>query len=198
MFFMFNLCTVQTLSGICLTLSVLTYALRCLVSCVFLLYYMYFNIFVTSESIYIVMIVMKKIPFNDVCYQGPCKGCGPWHAKGFSWFTITSIHSIRNRKSETKWKVTEDSRLNESEIRLISKKVWGKRKEKLFKILPTSPFILATTNLTVCYYHVTYEFQSESKLYSLPECQLTPCSKQAPYLKFNWQQWDWNPQPLSS
>ena len=37
---------------------------------------------------------------------------------------------------------------------------------------------------TVCYYHVTYEFQSESTLYSLPECQGTPCSKQAPYLKF--------------
>ena len=26
---------------------------------------------------------------------------------------------------------------------------------------------------TVCYYHVTYEFQSESKLYSLPEFQGT-------------------------
>ena len=37
---------------------------------------------------------------------------------------------------------------------------------------------------TVCYYHVMYEFQSESTLYSLPECQGTPCSKQAPYLKF--------------
>ena len=38
---------------------------------------------------------------------------------------------------------------------------------------------------TVCYYHVMYEFQSESTLYSLPECLGTPCSKQAPYLKFN-------------
>ena len=37
---------------------------------------------------------------------------------------------------------------------------------------------------TVCYYHVTYEFQSEYTLYSLPECQVTPYSKQAPYLKF--------------
>ena len=44
--------------------------------------------------------------------------------------------------------------------------------------------------LTVCYYHVTYEFQSESTLYSLPECQGTPCSKQAPYLKFKRQQRD--------
>ena len=24
--------------------------------------------------------------------------------------------------------------------------------------------------MTVCYYHVTYEFQSELTLYSLPEC----------------------------
>ena len=135
MFFMFNLCTVQTLSGICLTLSVLTYALRCLVSCVFLLYYMYFNIFVTSESIYIVMIVMKKIPFNDVCYQGPCKGCGPWHAKGFSWFMIASIHSIRNRKSETRWKVTEDSRLKEKSGWLV-KKSEEKEKKSCSKYYP--------------------------------------------------------------
>ena len=33
---------------------------------------------------------------------------------------------------------------------------------------------------SVCYYHVTYEFQSESTLYSVPECQGIPCSKQAP------------------
>ena len=47
--------------------------------------------------------------------------------------------------------------------------------------------------LTVCYYHVTHEFQSESTLYSFPECQGTPYSKQAPYLKFKWQQRDSNP-----
>ena len=41
-----------------------------------------------------------------------------------------------------------------------------------------------TSTLSVCYYHVTYEVQSESTLYSLPECQGTPCWKQAPYLKF--------------
>ena len=52
--------------------------------------------------------------------------------------------------------------------------------------------------LTVCYYHVTYDFQSESTIYNLPECQGTPCSKQARYLKFKWQQRDSNPQPLSS
>ena len=39
----------------------------------------------------------------------------------------------------------------------------------------------------MCYYHATYEFQSESTLYTLPECQGTTCSKQAPYLKFKWQ-----------
>ena len=50
--------------------------------------------------------------------------------------------------------------------------------------------------LTVCYYHVTYEFQSESTLYSLPECEGTPCSKQASFLKFKWQQSDSNQQPL--
>ena len=34
-------------------------------------------------------------------------------------------------------------------------------------------------------------------LHSLPECQGTPCSKQTRYLKFKWQQWDSNPQPIS-
>ena len=53
-------------------------------------------------------------------------------------------------------------------------------------------------NLTLCFYHVMYEFQTESTLYSLPECQGTPCLKQVPYLKFKWQQRDSNPQPLSS
>ena len=33
---------------------------------------------------------------------------------------------------------------------------------------------ICTAHLTVCYYHVTYEFQSESTLYGLPECQGTP------------------------
>ena len=32
----------------------------------------------------------------------------------------------------------------------------------------------------------------------LPECQGTPCSKQAPYLKIMWLQRESNPQPLSS
>ena len=41
-----------------------------------------------------------------------------------------------------------------------------------------------TRVLTACYYQVTYEFRSESTFYILPECQGTPCSKQAPYLKF--------------
>ena len=50
----------------------------------------------------------------------------------------------------------------------------------------------------LCYYHVTFEFQSESTLYSLCECQGTPCSKQAPYLKFKWQQQYSNPPTISS
>ena len=60
--------------------------------------------------------------------------------------------------------------------------------------------MLSTTmmRLAVCYCHVTHEFQNESTVYSLPECKGTPCSKQAPYLKFKWQQRDSNPQPLSS
>ena len=54
------------------------------------------------------------------------------------------------------------------------------------------------SKMTACYYHVTHKFQGQSTHYSLPECQWTPCSKQAPYMKFKWQQQDLNPQPLSS
>ena len=43
---------------------------------------------------------------------------------------------------------------------------------------------------------MTHKFQSESALYSLPKCPANPCLKQAPYLKFQWQQQDSNPQPL--
>ena len=41
--------------------------------------------------------------------------------------------------------------------------------------------VISTYLCTVCYYHVTYEFQSESTFYSLHECLGTLCSKQAPY-----------------
>ena len=50
---------------------------------------------------------------------------------------------------------------------------------------------IQTIYLLVCYYHVTYEVQSESTLYSLPECQGTPCPKQASYLKFKWLPRNW-------
>ena len=53
------------------------------------------------------------------------------------------------------------------------------------------------SRLLTVYYYVTYEFQSESTLCSLPECQGIPCLKQVPYLKFKGQQQDLNPQPLS-
>ena len=47
-------------------------------------------------------------------------------------------------------------------------------------------------------YDLMYDsFKSESTLYSLSECQATPCSKEAPYLKFKRQQRDSNLQPLS-
>ena len=55
--------------------------------------------------------------------------------------------------------------------------------------------LICTVHLTVCSYHATYEFQSESTLYILPKCQGTPCSKQAGYLKS--QQRDSNRHPLS-
>ena len=45
--------------------------------------------------------------------------------------------------------------------------------------------LICTVHLTVCYYHVMYEFQSESTFYSLSEYQGTPCLKQAPYLNSN-------------
>ena len=52
--------------------------------------------------------------------------------------------------------------------------------------------------LTACYHPVTYDYYSESALYSFPECQGTPCSKQVLDLKFKWQERDSNPQELST
>ena len=48
---------------------------------------------------------------------------------------ITSIHSIRNRKSETRWKVTEDSRLKEKSGWLV-KKSEEKEKKSCSKYYP--------------------------------------------------------------
>ena len=45
--------------------------------------------------------------------------------------------------------------------------------------------LICKVSLTVFYY-VMHAFHSEFALYS------TPCSKQAPYLKFKWQHWDLN------
>ena len=53
-------------------------------------------------------------------------------------------------------------------------------------------------HLTVCYYQVTYEFESESIPYSLSEYQQTPFSKQAPYVKMKEDQRDSNTQALST
>ena len=52
--------------------------------------------------------------------------------------------------------------------------------------IPKTRYKSRLSFLTVCYYHITYEFQSESTLYSLPECQRTPCSKQVSYLSSKW------------
>ena len=73
-------------------------------------------------------------------------------------------------------------------------------KDKVSQFVHCKPFLqnCKLKSSTVCYYHITYEFQSESTICSLHECQGTPCSKQAPYLKFKWQQRDSNSQPLSS
>ena len=48
---------------------------------------------------------------------------------------ITGIHSIRNRKSETRWKVTEDSRLKEKSGWLV-KKSEEKEKKSCSKYYP--------------------------------------------------------------
>ena len=55
-------------------------------------------------------------------------------------------------------------------------------------LLKTNKFELSVKAMTVCYYHVTRDIQSKSTLYNMPELRGTPCSKQAPYLKFNRQQ----------
>ena len=45
------------------------------------------------------------------------------------------------------------------------------------------PYFLKVLTRNDCN-HDMYEFQIEFTLYSLPECQGTPCLKPAPYMKF--------------
>ena len=52
------------------------------------------------------------------------------------------------------------------------------------KKLDTNFLTLPIGILTVCSYHVTSAFQSESTLLELLECRETPCSKQVRYMKF--------------
>ena len=50
----------------------------------------------------------------------------------------------------------------------------------IYTSIKTNILLTTTITITVCYYHATYEFSSEFTLYSLPDCQGTTCSKQAP------------------
>ena len=98
------------------------------------------------------------------------------------------------------WQNSDAFNVNETH----REKLWYNSGQEFFEIkawLRLTFFICLHNQLnsirsTVCYYHVTYKFQSKSTLYSLPECQGTPCSKKAPYL-IKWQQRDSSPQPLS-
>ena len=58
-------------------------------------------------------------------------------------------------------------------------------------------YVCFTKNNTACANIILYFCKCNSTLYSLPECQGTRCSKQAPYLKFKRQQRDSNLQPFS-
>ena len=86
-----------------------------------------------------------------------------------------------------------DSNLIQSHSHLVGKRTLNHlaKLAKIFLILNDWAVLwvlICTVHLTACHYHVTHESQSESTLYSLPECQGTPCSKQVPYLKVKWQQ----------
>ena len=45
-------------------------------------------------------------------------------------------------------------------------------------VLNKSVYVMKDWCVTVCYYPVTCEFESESTLYSLLECQRAPCPNQ--------------------
>ena len=82
--------------------------------------------------------------------------------------------------------------------RLICKRIL-KHLLKLAKWLScvVSSYLYGAFDCMLLSCHV-WVFQRKSTLYSLSECQGTPCSKQTPYLKFKWQQRDSNSQPISS
>ena len=71
--------------------------------------------------------------------------------------------------------MVEYSKLNVQLSDTQLKKLEAAVKDKTGTTLRMSFKMFNEKDLAVCYYHVTYEFQSESTLYSLPECQGTPC-----------------------
>lgn len=61
------------------------------------------------------------------------RSCCPWHITCLRLFTVTSFHSIQKRNSWELGNKMEGERrfkAQKTEIELICKKVWGKRKEK--------------------------------------------------------------------
>ena len=86
---------------------------------VFIVFYLCFcrllvNICVTSIRL-LSLDRLKKNSAANIPVVVICDVCGPWHLMCFSLFMITSIDSIQKRTKavnmETRWKVTEDSRL---------------------------------------------------------------------------------------
>ena len=67
---------------------------------------------------------------------------------------------------------------------MIQKRACSTKVNQHFYDIVKTRAIAPKKSMTLCYYHIKYEFQSESAVYSLPKCQGTSCSKQALYLKF--------------
>ena len=80
---------------------------------------------------------------------------------------------------------------------IVSPSVFPQLQDIRFKYVAKRVEFINANKKSAWYYHVTYGIYSESALYSLPECQGTHGWKQAPYLKFKWQERDSNQQPLS-
>ena len=113
-------------------------------------------------------------------------------------FFVSYYHVTCEFQSESKFYSLPECQGTPSSMQAPYLKLNWQQRDSKPRPLTVLWWLICTVHLTVSYYHITYEIQSESTFYSLPECQRTACSMQGPYLKFTWHKRDSDPQLLSS
>ena len=125
--------------------------------------------------------------YRKVCFASSAPLLHQYFAEPRVWIEVLKLY--HETFSSLKWFT-----LMETDTSLILKLIPLPALTKIFSRKKLTPLNytklikwMQQNFMTVCY-HVTYEFQSNIHNLYLPECQGTPSSKQARYLKFKWLQ----------